>query len=176
MSNVRGSMSGVPPDARRVRRAEHGRPMCSDATAALPARTRTLDPGRAADHLDRLYRGALALCGSRERAEDLVQDTYLRVLARPRRLRHDDDLGYLLRALRNTFINQQRAARRRPPPATTREVERFEGTAATGDAPTDAGAGVVFEAIAALPRPYREAVVAIDVVGVSYREAGRALR
>src|SRR3954465_14486377 len=146
MSNVRGSMSGVPPDATRALRAEHDRPMSSLATTA-PGRV--LDPVRAADHLDRLYRGALALCGSRERAEDLVQDTYLRVLARPRLLRHDDDLGYLLRALRNTFISQQRAARRRPPPATTREIARFEAAVAADDSPTDAGVWLVFEAIAA---------------------------
>src|SRR3954465_15408946 len=130
MSNVRGSMSGVPPDATRALRAEHDRPMSSLATTA-PGRV--LDPARAADHLDRLYRGALALCGSRECAEDLVQDTYVRVLARPRWLRHDDDLGYLLRALRNTFISRQRAARRRPPPATAREVERFEAVTGSGE-------------------------------------------
>ena len=67
---------------------------------------RTLDPARLGDHLDRLYRAAWALCGSREDAEDLVQETYARVLARPRLLRNDDDLGYLLRALRNTFLSR----------------------------------------------------------------------
>ena len=72
---------------------------------------RTLDPARLGDHLDRLYRAAWALCGSREEAEDLVQETYARVLARPRLLRREDDLGYLLRALRNTFLNQKRAER-----------------------------------------------------------------
>jgi hypothetical protein len=30
---------------------------------------RTLDPARLGDHLDRLYRAAWALCGSREDAE-----------------------------------------------------------------------------------------------------------
>jgi RNA polymerase sigma-70 factor (ECF subfamily) len=34
-----------------------------------------LDPQSLGDHLDRLYRAAWALCGSREDAEDLVQDT-----------------------------------------------------------------------------------------------------
>src|SRR5262249_45552030 len=61
---------------------------------------RQLDPARLGDHVDRLFRAAWALCGSREDAEDLVQETYARVLARPRLLRHEDDLGYLLRALR----------------------------------------------------------------------------
>ena len=74
---------------------------------------RTLDPARLGDHLDRLYRAAWALCGSREDAEDLVQETYARLLARPRWLRNEDDLGYLLGALRNTFLNQKRTESRR---------------------------------------------------------------
>jgi RNA polymerase sigma-70 factor, ECF subfamily len=74
---------------------------------------RTLDPARLGDHVDRLYRAAWALCGSREDAEDLVQETYARVLARPRLLRHEDDLGYLLHALRNTFLNERRTQSRR---------------------------------------------------------------
>jgi len=75
---------------------------------------RRLDPTRLGDHLDRLYRAAWAYVGSREDAEDLVQETYARVLARPRWLRKEDDLGYLLRALRNTFFNQKGRA---PTPA-----------------------------------------------------------
>ena len=39
------------------------------------------------DHLDRLYRAAWALCGSREDAEDLVQETYARVLSKRARSR-----------------------------------------------------------------------------------------
>jgi DNA-directed RNA polymerase specialized sigma24 family protein len=34
--------------------------------------------------------------------------------ARPRFLRTEDDLGYLLRVLRNTFLNLKRTERRRP--------------------------------------------------------------
>src|SRR4051794_28756751 len=45
---------------------------------------RTLDPEKLGDHLDRLFRAAWALTGSREDAEDLVQETYERVLRRPR--------------------------------------------------------------------------------------------
>src|SRR3954447_1580358 len=75
---------------------------------------RPLDPAALGDHVDRLYRAAWALCGRREDAEDLVQETYARVLARPRLLRNDDDLGYLLRVLRNVFVSQHRTAQRRP--------------------------------------------------------------
>jgi DNA-directed RNA polymerase specialized sigma24 family protein len=35
------------------------------------------------------------------------------VLARPRLLRNEDDLGYLLRTLRNTFLNKKRSESRR---------------------------------------------------------------
>ena len=82
-------------------------------TAGTLLTERTLDSARIGDHLDRLYRAAWALTGSREDAEDLVQETYARVLARPRMLRNEDDLGYLLRSLRNTFLNQKRTERRR---------------------------------------------------------------
>src|SRR5262245_7437806 len=75
---------------------------------------RLLDNDRLGDHVDGLYRAAWGFCGSREDAEDLVQETYARVLARPRMLRNEDDLGYLLRALRNTFLNQKRTERSRP--------------------------------------------------------------
>src|SRR3989440_9997130 len=75
---------------------------------------RVLDPRTLGDHLDRLFRAAWALCGSREEAEDLVQETYAQILARPRLLRGENDIGYLLRALRNTFVSQHRRAVRRP--------------------------------------------------------------
>src|SRR5437660_1346565 len=90
--------------------ADHALPRT--AGAASPARR--LDPEHLGDHLDRLYRAAWAMCGSREEAEDLVQETYARVLARRRWLRGEDDLGYLLRVLRNTHISRLRAAHRRP--------------------------------------------------------------
>ena len=85
---------------------------------------RRLDPQALGDHLDAMYRAAWAMCGSREDAEDLVQDTFARVLARPRSLRSADDLGYLLQVLRNTFISGRRTAARRP--RTTPMPEGFE--------------------------------------------------
>ncbi|HVW19477.1 MAG TPA: RNA polymerase sigma factor, partial [Solirubrobacteraceae bacterium] len=135
---------------------------------------RRLDPERLGDHLDRLYRAAWALCGSREEAEDLVQDTYARVLARPRFLRNDDDLGYLLRVLRNTFVSARRTAARRP--RTEAMPESADPPSRAGDGPDElAEARELFAAIAALSPDHRDVIVAIDVVGLSYAEAGRAL-
>jgi RNA polymerase sigma-70 factor, ECF subfamily len=135
--------------------------------------TPLLDPRHAGDHLDRLYRAAWALCGSREDAEDLVQETYLRVLARPRMLRSEDDLGYLLRALRNTFLVSKRTERRRP--RTEPFPEDLEP--AGGSSPEEElEAREVFGAIAALSPDFRDVLVAVDVAGLSYDEAARSLR
>lgn len=136
---------------------------------------RPLDPAGLGDHLDRLFRAAWALCGRREDAEDLVQETYARVLAKPRFLRSDDDLGYLLRVLRNTFVSGHRAAQRRPQSAAL--VDDHEAIDRTTRArPEDAvEAREVFAHIAALPPLFRDALVAVDVVGLSYGEAARAL-
>jgi RNA polymerase sigma-70 factor, ECF subfamily len=136
-----------------------------------------LDPAHLGDHLDRLYRAAWAMCGSREDAEDLVQETYTRVLARPRWLRGEDDLGYLLRVLRNTHISRHRAAGRRPVavPFAEEAPEPEDGRSAWRPE-TAVDTDALFAAIAALPDPFREALVAVDVCGLSYAEAGRALR
>ncbi len=133
---------------------------------------RPLDPMVLRDHIDVLYRAAWALCGSRHEAEDLVQDTFARVLRRPRLLRSDNEAGYLLRALGNTNTARHRAVRRRPitvPLVETDFNDRAE-IAGTFDARE------LMEAIAVTPRPYRDAVVAVDVVGMSYRQAARHLR
>jgi RNA polymerase sigma-70 factor (ECF subfamily) len=122
-------------------------------------------------HLDRLFRAALALCGDRDDAEDLVQETCARVLARPRGIRRGGDLPYLLGALRNVFLNEQRTRSRRPQtvgapvdtpspaPSTERAAELRE----------------VWPLIAELPGDLRDALVAVDVCGLTYAEAGRVL-
>jgi RNA polymerase sigma-70 factor (ECF subfamily) len=135
-----------------------------------------LDPERLGDHLDRLYRAAWALCGSREDAEDLVQETYARVLRRPRMLRRDEDLAYLLRVLRNTFLNAQRTASRRPQKAAMPDDPPFADPSPTLQPDSAAEAREVFAAIAALPEDFRDAIVAVDVVGLSYGEAARAFK
>jgi RNA polymerase sigma-70 factor, ECF subfamily len=136
---------------------------------------RQLDPQLLGDHIDRLYRAARALCGSREEAEDLVQETFALVLRRPRTLRADNDIAYLLRALRNTFLSTRTAASRRPRTEPLPDhLELMEDPrAARPDASVEATE--VYGAISRLPDDFRDALVAIDVVGLSYREAARAL-
>jgi RNA polymerase sigma-70 factor (ECF subfamily) len=137
---------------------------------------RQLDPQALGDHIDRLYRAARSLCGSREEAEDLVQETFARVLQKPRILRSDDDLGYLLRVLRNTFISMRRAQSRRPQASGPPEVLEFVEDRAAVQPHDRVELGELYGAISELPPDFRDAVVAIDVVGLSYRQAARALR
>jgi RNA polymerase sigma-70 factor, ECF subfamily len=136
-----------------------------------------LDPETLGDHLDRLFRAAWALCGSRADAEDLVQDTYVRVLARPRLVRNDNDLGYLLRALRNTFVSRGRASSARPRSAGIQpEALDLPDHRNSTEPPAAAETREVFAAIAALPAKNRDVLVAVDIAGLSYREAAKALR
>jgi RNA polymerase sigma-70 factor, ECF subfamily len=135
-----------------------------------------LDPRSLPRHTDRLYRAAWALCGSPEDAQDLVQETFAKVLARPRFLRGQDELAYLMRVLRNTFLTQRRTASRRPQISTT-TLEQFDPVdPRTADRPEEAvQTHEVFATIAELSEDHRLALVAVDVVGLSYREAARAL-
>lgn len=144
--------------------------------AAASAPARQLDPNNLGDHIDRLYRAAWALCGSREDAEDLVQETFAHVLQRPRLVRSDDDIGYLLRALRNTFIAGRRRAVRRPGEVPLTDDLELVPDPAAPQPQLRLEAAELYAAIATLPDDLRDAVMAIDVVGLSYREAARALR
>ena len=149
-----------------------------DVSAAAGHRPmeRALDPARLGDHLDRLYRAAWALCGSREDAEDLVQETYARVLARPRLLRNEDDLGYLLRALRNTFLTQQRTVGRRLRPGRLPDELDLVADPQAREPQAALEAAEVYAAVAALPDDFRDVLVAVDITGLSYKEAAKALR
>jgi RNA polymerase sigma-70 factor, ECF subfamily len=135
------------------------------------AGARFLDPRALAAHRAVLYRAARGLCRSHHEAEDLVQETFTRVLARPRVLRRGDDLPYLLRALRNTHTTGCRVAARRP---TIVPMPSMDQVAAL-DVPAAVEARRVIAAIAAAPGAYRDAVVAVDLLGLSYEQAARRL-
>ena len=128
------------------------------------------------DHIDRLYRAARSLCDSRHDAEDLVQETIALALRRPRKLRPQPDVPYLLALLRDTFISTRETAtgrsQTRDQSATIKPLDEPNSSHAE-----DGSEGThVYRAIGALPANFRDAVVAIDVVGLSYRQAARTLR
>ena len=145
----------------------------SEREASRTCAGRRLDPESLGSHLERLYRAAYGLCGSRQDAEDLVQDTYERVLRRPRFIRRDEDLAYLLRVMRNTWISSHRAKRQVIVAPAGDEIEDLGGAHDPFTAAIEGAA--VYDALQELSQPLREALVAVDVVGLSYREAARAL-
>jgi RNA polymerase sigma-70 factor, ECF subfamily len=135
----------------------------------------TLDSSRLATHLTRLQRAALALCSGRSHdADDLVQEVYVKVLAKPRTLTGDDEAGYLLRVLRNTFVSQRRSEARRPATATApADLERFESRAPSPQRALEARQ--LYGRIAGLPSRQRDVVLAVDLLGLSYKEAAQSL-
>jgi RNA polymerase sigma-70 factor (ECF subfamily) len=146
-----------------------------DGGSTREASLRELEVERLPDHLDRMYRAALALCGTSHDAEDLVQETYARVLRRPRLLRREDDAAYLMRALRNTWINWRSSSHsRRSVPTEPEQMEFVADPSADPQRALEARAA--FAAVARLSPRMREAIVAVDVMGLSYKEAARALR
>ncbi len=145
--------------------------MAPKIECALPR----LDPTSLGDHLDALYRAAWALCGSREDAEDLVQETFTRVLARPRNVKAGGDRAYLMSALRNTFYSRLRSNSRRPRATQTLDDVAAVEPRATLQPERAAEVSEIFAAIDRLPDDFRLALVAVDVLGMSYREAAHAL-
>jgi len=60
-------------------------------------------------HLDAVYRAAVALCGRRQKADDLVQDTFLKAFERFASFQPGTNCkAWLLQILRNIWIDQLR--------------------------------------------------------------------
>jgi RNA polymerase sigma-70 factor (ECF subfamily) len=132
-------------------------------------------PATLPDHLDSLRRAARGMTRHREDAEDLVQDTLLRVLARPRTIEAGGAGPYLHRALRNTHISGLRTSDRRPQQAPL-EPEDVRLIAVASD-PTDViHSRHVIASIASLPAGQREVVAHVDVAGYGYAEAAQQLQ
>jgi RNA polymerase sigma-70 factor, ECF subfamily len=178
-----GSVSLVtPPASGRCPRApdlpcERAVPASPPISGKLPVVTPELRAAVLGDHLDRLYRAAWAMTGVREDAEDLVQETYERVLRRPREIaREEDALPYLLGVLRNTWVDTVRSRARRPTaPLDMEAAARIEAPAAASSPVEQVAAREVFAVVATLDEEFRDVLAAVDVAGLSYAEAAQAL-
>src|SRR3954465_13403453 len=134
-----------------------------------------LDPQTAAEHRSRLVDVAVSLCGSRPLAEDLVQETYARVLAKPRPLREGAVLPYLVRALRNVARDHWRTEQRRP--QVIGDLDPEDPRLRTDRDPQhDVIAGEVYAHVNRLPLEFRRVVAAVDIFGLSYSQAARTLK
>ena len=129
-----------------------------------------------ADHIDRLFRAAYALCGRRAAAEDLVEQALTRALEQRRLIRRGNDLAHLIRVLRDTWV--ELGLERSPNQAADgpgADVEWVVDQNADPGVPAPA-VQVAYDALKMLSPPVREAVVAVDVAGLRHRDAARALR
>jgi RNA polymerase sigma-70 factor (ECF subfamily) len=125
-------------------------------------------------NLGGLRRAAVWLCASRWEADDLVQETCLRLLRTRRVVRPGGESAYLQTALRNTLADRYRRDARRPVALVGTAASRDPDLAAT-DPHDRAVACELLAHIAELPAGQRDALVAVDVAGLTYSEAARAL-
>ena len=135
-----------------------------------------LNPETLPIHIDSLRRAARGMTRSHHDAEDLVQDTLVRVLARPRQVGPAGAGPYLHQALRNTHVSSLRTRDRRPVLAPL-EPEDTRLVAPIGGQPVEIlHTREIIDAIRALPQAQREVVAAVDVAGLGYSEAATHLQ
>jgi RNA polymerase sigma-70 factor (sigma-E family) len=116
------------------------------------------------EHFGSMVRLAFALTGSRATAEDVVQDTFVRVHAKWSGLQHPRP--YLRRAV----VNACRSSRRRQ----GRERER-ERALATVEPSVELGADELFDALERLPYRQRAAIVLRFYEGLPDADVAEAL-
>lgn len=146
----------------------------SDVGPVTDERPRRLDTAQLPQHRDRLFRAAVAMTGSRHEADDLVQETFERVMRRPRFVRREDDLAYLMRTMRNIWLNLRR--QRGSEARAMEQTGDLLAHPAEPDPLLSLEIRALLAAVAQLPTAQREAIVAVDVLGLSYKEAAHALR
>jgi len=132
----------------------------------------------AADHSARVYRLAYRLAGNRQDAEDLTQDTFVRIFRSLGSFHQGTFEGWTHRITTNLFLDQVRRRRRiRIDPAGD-EVERLGSTDVTGPERGFERANLdvdVRHALDDLGPEYRAAVVLCDLEGLSYAEVAYTL-
>jgi RNA polymerase sigma-70 factor (ECF subfamily) len=140
-----------------------------------PPHPSVLNPQTAAEHRSRLLAVALALTGSRHLAEDMTQETYARVLSKPRPLREGAVFPYLVRALRNVCKDHWRTEQRRP--HVVAELDPENPRLRTDHGPEQKViAREVYAAVDGLPEEFRRVVQAVDELGMSYAQTAGTLR
>ena len=135
---------------------------------------------------DQVYRVARHLVGSREEAEDLVQETYARAFRSWRSFQPGTNLrAWLLRILTNLNIDRGRRQQRSPDMQPLEEGDYFlyNRLEASGDGmPSDEEQVVerlsqndVVSALSEVPHDFRDVVVLVDIGDFSYADAAQIL-
>ncbi|HEY4372578.1 MAG TPA: sigma-70 family RNA polymerase sigma factor [Burkholderiales bacterium] len=124
--------------------------------------------------IPRLRRYARALTGERFRADDLVQDTLERALAKWALWRPGTDLrAWTFTIMHNVFVNQVRRAALAPEVADPEAALELEDSGASAD--TLAQLNALDGALQRLPDEQREVLLLVTLEGFSYDEAAHTL-
>jgi RNA polymerase sigma-70 factor (ECF subfamily) len=160
--------------------AEAGRRIASEA------RERVRFEEEALELADQVYRVARRMVGTREEAEELVQDTYARAFRSWRSFTPGTNMrAWLLRILTNLNTDRGRKLQRTPDLQPLEESDYYLANklaAAEGEQALDQervverlSQGGVVDALAALPHDFRDVVVLVDLGEFSYADAAQIL-
>jgi RNA polymerase sigma-70 factor, ECF subfamily len=153
---------------------------------ASEARDRVRFEEEALELSDQVYQVARRLSGSREEAEDLVQDTYARAFRAWRSFEPGTNLrAWLFRILTNLNIDRGRKIQRTPDQQPLEENDyflynRLEESAGDGNADERRvverlSQNDAVTALADLPHDFRDVVLLVDLADFSYSDAAQIL-
>ena len=130
-----------------------------------------------AEHADSVYRLAFRLSGNPHDAEDLTQETFMRVFRSLKHYQAGTFEGWLHRITTNLFLDMVRHRNKIRMEALPEDYERVPGTDMTPEqAYTVANLDPALQAaLDQLSPDFRVAVVLCDVVGMSYDEIADTL-
>jgi RNA polymerase sigma-70 factor, ECF subfamily len=161
-------------------------PESSPRQLATDARDRVRFEEEALQLSDQVYQVARRLAGSREEAEDLVQETYARAFRAWRSFEPGTNLrAWLFRILTNLNIDRGRRVQRSPDMQPLEETDYFlynKLEESTSDTNTDERRVVerlsqndAVAALADLPHDFRDVVLLVDLADFTYSDAAQIL-
>src|SRR6476660_8393772 len=132
------------------------------------------------EHADRVYRLAYRLTGNQHDAEDLTQETFVRVFRSLSSYKPGTFEGWLHRITTNLFLDMVRRRARLLQQRIEALPEDSDRIAGQGPEPEQVFSDthldpLLQEALDELPPEFRAAVVLCDVEGLSYEEIGATL-
>ncbi len=154
---------------------------------AQEARSKVRFEEEAIAHADHVYQVARRIAGSKEEAEELMQETYARAFRSWRSYTPGTNMrAWLLRILTNLNIDRGRQKQRRPVERSLDEgdyflYDRLEAIAGSGSTDDEArllqrlSQSDIVDALAALPHDFRDVLVLVDLGEFSYQETAEIL-
>jgi len=129
------------------------------------------------EHADRVYRLAYRLSGNQHDAEDLTQETFMRVFRSLKNYQPGTFEGWLHRITTNLFLDMVRRRAKIRMEALPEDYERVPGTDMTPEEAYNVANldPALQRALDDLAPDFRVAVVLCDVMGMTYEEIGDTL-